>query len=479
MFHRMLGSIRTLALSVLLLGASACAPAQEAPPRARHVVLVSLDTLGAKHMGAYGHENDTTPAFDALAAEGTLFERAYTSQTHTLTAHISLMTGVYPQVHGATEKRVSAPGAVSLAQLLGAQGFETMAFTTGSKYTSPRFGLSRGFASFESMIPTGMEANIRLNDPIRVEAKRAKTDSEHRLFLFMHYYDAHSDYDSETPYTAPRQFVAKHVPRELLKAVEGDTERLIELMGTGGPSDRELDAIHAYYDAGVHYTDERVLGILINWLRDLELMEETLLVVTGDHGEEMFEHGRLVHTQPYDETARVPLLIRGPGVPAGLRIPQPVQTVDVMPTVLSLLGLPIPEHVQGRDLTPLLRGEPRDGSEAFVDGMLAGRRKGPLAWIEERDGRRWSYLREARRLESGEYVFEAPAELYDLDEDPKQLDDVSADFPDVVARLEQRLLERLRADREAGQALGLEDEPQESLLSDEEQEQLRQLGYVE
>jgi arylsulfatase A-like enzyme len=475
----MLGSARTLALIVLLFGATACAPVKDVPPRARHVVVVSLDTLGAKHMGAYGHARVTTPTFDALTAEGTLFERAYTSQTHTLTAHISLMTGLYPQVHGATEKRVAAPGAVSLAELLEEEGFKTIAYTTTSRYTSPRFGLGRGFASFESMIPTGMDANLALHAPLRAEAARAATDPGHRLFLFMHYYDAHSDYKTDTPYTAPSRYRDKHVPAGLRNVVQGDTAALMDLMATGTASKQERDSIHAWYDAGVHYTDERVLGLLINWLREFQLLEETLLVVTGDHGEEMFEHGRLIHTQPYDETSRVPLLIRGPGVPAGLRIPHSVAIVDVMPTVLSLLGLPIPEHVQGRDLSALMRGEAPDRSEVFVDGMLAGKRSGPLAFIEEGDGRRWSYVQIAQRSKGGDYTFTAPAELYDLDADPGQHDDIAAENPEVVARLERRLLERLEGDWQAGLALGLQEEPEESLLSEEEREQLRQLGYVE
>ena len=462
--------------------ALACSDPAEPPapevPRPRHLVIVSLDTMGAAHMGAYGHGGGTTPTFDALAAQGTLFENAFTSQTHTLVAHLSLMTGLHAQTHGATEKRRAASGATTLAEILAKASFANRAFTTVSAFASDDFGLGRGFDDFTDMIKGGLLANVQLHGPLREDAARARSDPEHRLFLFMHYYDPHSDYETSVPYDAPRQYLDRYVSQDLRGSVRGDTARLLELLANGGPDERQRRALHGLYDAGVAFTDQRILGLLVDWLRDTKLLDDTLLVVTADHGEEFFEHRYLLHTQAYTEISRIPLLLVGPGIPAGVRVENPVALVDVMPTILSVLGLPIPDQVQGQDLSPLLRGESVAPRGVMIDNMLAGRPRGMASWIEEVDGRRWSYLRRVQK-KAGSIEWTGERELYDLGRDPRQRRNVASQFPEIAAELEQRLGESLLASREAGRALGVVDGPGEKILTDEEREALRGLGYID
>jgi arylsulfatase A-like enzyme len=225
----------------------------------------------------------------------------------------------------------------------------------------------------------------------------------------------------------------------------------------------------------VHYIDEHGLGPLLAALDELGLADDTLLVLTADHGEEIFEHGSVLHGYPYDETARVPLVFRGPGIPNGRRVPELAALVDLMPTILSLLSLPIPKHVQGRDLGPLLRGAGPVNDAVYVDG---GEPTYPSSVIADLDGRRWSYFAPVEsRVSGGRRVFRAGAgELFALDEDPAQQRDLVAREPDVARLLEQRLLAWFDANETLARRLG----PGTRLdaLSAGDRGRLEALGYL-
>ena len=198
------------------------------------------------------------------------------------------------------------------------------------------------------------------------------------------------------PYHVPAPDGRRFLPPGPAWDRSGGSDLLIRLKREG-PTERDVEFLTAYYDAGVRYVDEHGLGPLLAALDELGLADDTLLVLTADHGEEIFEHGSVLHGYPYDETARVPLVFRGPGIPTGRRVPQLAALVDLMPTILSLLSLPIPEHVQGRDLGPLLRGAGPVNDAVYVDGGGAAY---PSSVIADLDGRRWSYFApvESRRL---------------------------------------------------------------------------------
>lgn len=454
--------------------------AREVEPAAtaRHAVLVSLDALGARHVGAYGHARDTTPHLDALAARGTLFESAYTQQLWTLTSHLTMMTGLAPQVHGAGHERPARRGIVTLAQYLRRVGFTTGAYVGAAGYLDPRFGLGRGFETYVTRSANKPLDNRAAFQWLRAQAKRSRTDPEHRFFLFLHYFDVHSDAGTQVPYDSP--YRQRFMPEGVQWQHPGDTADLGRLYRSGNVSDEDRQALHALYDAGVFFVDERAIGPIVKLLEDEGLAGETLLAITSDHGDELFEHGSISHQQPYDESARVPLVLRGPGVPVGLRVEALAGLVDLMPTFLSLLGLAPPENVQGRDLTPLLRGGPPVRDAVFVDGMMAGYRHYRSAAVVETDAGRYAWIGRVVAPPAASprvFLHEPPAELYDLRADPEQTRDLAAEQPELAAALERRMLDWY-AESEARRA-GLGPVEREKILSDEERERLRALGYGE
>jgi arylsulfatase A-like enzyme len=456
-----------LALAALVLG---CA----AGPEIRNVVLVSFDAVGARHVGCYGYARDTTPNLDAVAREGVLFESAYTQQTWTLTSHITMLNGLNPRSHGASEERRSSPAATSLPEILWAHGFATAAFTGGVFYVQPQFGLGRGFERYEMGQGDARVDTQQIVGWLREQRRLRDAEPTHRFFLFVHYFDAHSDAGTPVPYHVPPPDGLRYLPPGPPWGRSGGTDLLIELKQEG-PTERDLEFLTAFYDAGVRYVDEHGLGPLLAALDELDLADETLLVLTADHGEEIFEHGSVLHGYPYDETARVPLVFRGPGIPGGRRVPHLVALVDLMPTILSLLSLGAPLNVQGRDLGPLLHGGGPVNDAVYVDGGGAAY---PSSVIADLDGRRWSYFAPVEsRLLDGRRVFRAGAgQLFALDEDPLQQRDLAAQEPAVARRLEQRLLAWFDANEALARRLG----PGGRLdpLSPGDRRRLEKLGYV-
>ena len=485
--------MRVCAAIVWLGLAGGCAP--EPPPQQaepRHLVLISVDTLGAKHVGAYGYERDTSPEIDALASRGTLFENAYTQQVWTLTAHLSLMTGMYPQAHGASEHRAAWPAAPTLAATLAPAGFKTAAFTGIGAYMNPRFGLGRGFDRYVIGGTHAARDDERRLAWLRAQAAKAAADPDHRFFLFSHYFDVHSDVGTDVPYVAPEEDTQRYLA-EVLPAGEswprrGDTDLLIELEKSGEATPRDRQVIEALYDAGVRYTDREAVGRLLSELEVLGLNESTLVVLTSDHGEEILEHGKVSHQQPFEETARVPLVFAGPGVPVAARFEDLVELVDVMPTVLGLLGVPSPAGLQGRDLSPIWRGEALPAGVAHVDGLFGGlpnmKWRYPSARTEVIDGTRYSYVGTVHD-EIGEggkrrFFMYREGALYDLGHDPAQRSDLAKSRPAIARAMRVGLLawydenERVARQLEAsGGAAGV------PAPSPEEAERLRALGYAE
>ncbi len=464
---------RVVALACAVACVVACAPAGEP----RHVVLVSLDAVGAKHVGAYGYERDTTPNLDAVAREGVLFESAYAPQTWTLTSHLSMMTGVAPRVHGASTERAASPGVTTLAEVLGSFGFATAAFTGGVAWMRPGYGLGRGFDRYELGTADAGVDTPGIVQWLGEQAGRLQADPEHRFFLFVHYFDAHSDAGTAVPYAVPEPFdpyALGFLSGNDRWERSGGTHLLIRL-AKEGHTERDRRFATAWYDASVHYIDAVGLGPLFTALDELGLADDTLLVVTADHGEELFEHGSVLHGFPYDETARVPLVMRGPGLPRGRRVAGLASLVDLMPTLLAVLSLPVPPSVQGVDLGPLLADGTAVRDAVVVDGGHGGDRDYPSHLIVDLDGRRWSYLTTVSEGPTG-FTAARPGELFALDRDPAQQHDLAPAEPELAARLAARLVDGLRRDAE----LARRHPPGRSPgLTTRERDALRALGYAE
>jgi arylsulfatase A-like enzyme len=414
------------------------------------IVLVSIDTLRADHLGCYGYGRETSPVLDALARQGVLFEDVTSPSPWTLPAHASLLTGLYASRHGVKSHEVYLPSSVgTLASMLSRHGFVTAA-VVNSHNLGPRFGLDRGFQEFLYVEEAAdqREPSARVTDQALGWMDRY---AGRKLFLFVHYYDVHSDYRSRPEYERP--FVRPYAGR-----ADGTTAQLMDYREGKVPLDvRDAPHLIDLYDAGIRQMDAELSRLFTA----LEAEEPTLLVVTSDHGEEFFERGGVLHGRTqFQEVVRVPLLLRGPGLPAETRVAAPVSLVDVMPTLLAAAGAPAPESLDGADLSPYWRA---GGAEPPRDRHLFGEADHTNVELDVTRAVRYRahklhYNRLTRRLA-----------LFDLAADPGERKDLAAEQPAVVADLRTHLDRFLRVQPEATTPVD---------LTPEERERLRSLGYA-
>jgi arylsulfatase A-like enzyme len=420
---------------------SAPATAVEPEPlRGEHpnVLLISIDTLRADHLGSYGSPFGLTPNLDRLAAEGVALSQAVTTSPWTLPAIASLHTALLPRHHGAgwisnrrdpLGRSPLPPSLWTLAGALSESGYRTGAVVT-NPYLSLRYGLGAGFddytnvtiesEAFLSFRRTAAMAILRLLRPevsvgdrgARVSARalswieRVSRETSAPYFLWVHYVDPHS------PYSAPEATDHKSFRGDSLLGggrgflgargpVSPDVARLRS--GELRLSEPEKEEVRALYRAEVAGVDAAV-GDLLDGLRRLGLEEHTLVVAVSDHGEEFWEHGGVEHGHTvYEEVVRVPALLRWPrGLPAGGRVESVVSLVDLAPTIADLAGAPLPDGADGRSLALLLRGGALPERAAMVESML---------FAEERIGVRTATHKLVR-------WGDGRVELYDLWSDP-------------------------------------------------------------
>jgi arylsulfatase A-like enzyme len=421
---------------------------------ARNVILVSLDTLRADHLASYGYRHDTAPFIDATFARGgTLFERCVASATTTMASHMTMFTSLPPSVHGVgLDAPVALPSSIApLPELLQAAGFTTGAITEDGWVTLKRFG--RGFDTYqENTGPDLMEPKGQV-DVTFGQAKAWLTQHrDERFFLFLHTYQVHY------PYVPPPEYAG-----------------LFDDPGAAPPG---FAADAANYDREIRFVDDTFRDLFAT-LRALALDDETIIVVTSDHGEEFGEHGCQYHgPHLYEEVAHVPLLMWGPGIPAGRRIAEPVGLLDLLPTILDLAGVAIPAHAMGRSLVPALASGHADpdrrlSTEAW--GLLnCGGHVYKAPGVSIRVGAR----KIARYDRDGAVAYE----LYDLAADPgerRNLYDATTAgvLKDLVDGYRDDCRKRAAAFRGGGGAP--EPEPSDAAIGAEQHEKLRALGYVE
>jgi arylsulfatase A-like enzyme len=382
--------IRPLAAALGLLLALACrAPEPSAPaPRRlepRGYVLISIDTLRADHVGAYGYPEPTTPFLDRLAARGVVFERATTPIPATLPAHLSMFTGLYPGEHDAyPPSGVLSPEIPTLPELFRAAGFRTAGHSEGG-FVAGGFGFARGFEVWtdtEYAADTDVERTFGRG----AEFLRSLAPGE-RFFLFLHTYAVHDPY--APPADAAREFWPGEAPAGAF-APTGENLAAFN-RGHGAADAAALDWYRALYDASIRTVDgalERLWGEL----ERLGLADETLLVVTADHGEEFLEHGRLAHTQVYRESLEIPLIVVTPGDARPRRVRSLVQLPDLLPTFVDLAGLEMPARVSGSSLAPLLAdpGLPF-ARDAYAEDEEPGGHERAL--IAAENGKLWQLVR--------------------------------------------------------------------------------------
>lgn len=354
-----------------MLSLAGCKMGPARPPLG--IILISVDTLRADHLGAYGYGRPTSPFFDALAARGTLFENAVVQVASTLPSHMSIFTGLYPAEHGVyPPDGLLAPAIPTLPEVLSRHGFRTGAVTQGG-WLEEHFGFNRGCDFFEALLPWEMVDER----PEKRGALRKVFDrglgylagvGDAPFFLFLHTFTVHD------PYTPPEGY-AKIFWTRPAPAVFPPEGKLLEEVnrGTRTLSPEGLEYFKALYDAQIRFFDDE-LRAFFGGLERLGLLSRTVVVLTADHGEEFLEHGKLVHEQLYQETVHVPLLVVTPLYKPGQRVPSLVESVDLAPTLLELAGVPPSQRprLSGRSLVPLLEDKAaRVRSEAYAEHFVS------------------------------------------------------------------------------------------------------------
>ncbi len=363
---------RLAGLALFLLGSFGCAAGRDeasAPPAAgfeptptRGYLLISIDTLRADRIGAWGYEKGTTPFLDTLAARGTLFERAIAQIPATLQSHLSIFTGLYPREHGVMHPiYVLAPEIPLVSELFHDAGFRTAGFTEGG-YMKGYHGFQRGYEVWSDENPTA-ETDVERTFARGLDFLRGLAPDE-RFLLFLHTYAVHDPY--EPPAAHRERFWPGPPPAGAFPPTGPELARVNEREIV--PDPEVVTWLSALYDGSIHYVDS-VLASLFAELERTGLLAETTVILFSDHGEEFFEHGRLSHTQTYHELLHVPLLLLHPAQREPLRIRSLVEGIDIAPTLLDLAGLPAPP-MSGRSLVPLLRAPGAAGSDrAFAEGV--------------------------------------------------------------------------------------------------------------
>ena len=313
-----------------------------------NVILISIDTLRADHLGCYGYERPTSPTLDALATNAVQFASVTAPSPWTLPSHATLLTGLYPHNHGVknygTRLDEKTP---TIASVLAAKGYLTKAIVN-HHFLGPNFGLMRGFEDFEYVSEWSDDPDERRlidrGDLITQKALDWLAQTDSPFFLFLHYFDLHSDYAARPEYRA--LFAGDYAG-----PIDGTNEQLLSIRANRVRLEAaDRDHLVALYDAEIRQLDDQ-LARLMRWLDEQGLSERTLLVVTSDHGEEFMEHGSVLHGRTmYQEVIAIPLLVRGPGIPRGTRVAQNVSLADVAPTLLDVLGLSIPRGIDGRSV---------------------------------------------------------------------------------------------------------------------------------
>jgi choline-sulfatase len=353
-----------------------------------NILLITLDTTRADHLGAYGHQLAQTPRLDRLAREGVLFERALTAAPITLPAHASLLTGAYPFTHGVRNNgNFSLSDTVpTLATALHDAGYRTAAFVSAF-VLDRRYGLARGFDEYDDRV--GLERRGDRTAAAALEWLNAHASAPAPFFVWLHLYDAHDPYDPPPPFR------------------EAFAGRL--------------------YDGEIAFDDE-VIGSVLDGLDRAGRLSSTIVAVIGDHGESLGEHGEDTHAVfVYEATLRIPMIIAWRGrLPAGRRVPSLVRGIDLAPTLLDLADRPPLTGAHGRTLMPLVRGTAGDAPSAYAESYF------PLLYMN------WAPLRSIR---DGRWKFiDAPTpELYDLQRDAGEQTNLAEREPARAAALRRGL----------------------------------------
>ncbi len=390
-----------------------------------NVVFITLDTVRADHLHCYGYDKIKTPAIDALAANGVLFEKAVAQTPLTGPSHASMFTGTNPNVHHVRDNGFALqPASTTLTTILEKQGWNTGGFVS-TTILGKHFGFSQGFTAYNDQMPLTSSGRDAASRPANVTTDHAiawlRAQPAKPFFLWVHLYDAHK------PYQPPAQFREEY---------------------PGDP-----------YDAEIAFEDQQV-GRLLEAVRQKSPAGKTMIVLLSDHGESLGQHGEYEHgIFLYDATVRIAWIMSGPGIPAGTRVRQQAREIDLLPTVLDLLGGKASPDVQGTSLLPAFRGHAVPSNISYEETLVP---KIDMGWAELRGihTAHWMYVRAPR------------PELYDLDQDPGELHNILDANPKKYRELDAELQQLSAAGSSGRETVTMKQLDQPTM------EQMQSLGYV-
>ncbi|GMU93033.1 MAG: hypothetical protein AMXMBFR4_20910 [Candidatus Hydrogenedentota bacterium] len=459
-----------------------------------NVLLITIDTLRVDRMSCYGASRETTPTIDAVAKEGMLFEHAYAQRNSTWPSLATIMTSQYPVQHGVRHNGLMMKNdSLTLAEILAQHGY-----LCAASYAN---ATSQNWEGFHFRYPIDHE-------PVDERATHAAVKwlnehKGHKFFMWLHYLAPHQDY------TPPQEF-RKYVDAAYDGPIDGSKESITNAtVKRFEVTDRDLQQVFNLYDGELLYVDNEVKKVL-DVLRDQGVYDHTLIIISSDHGEELYDHhGYFGHgASLYDGVLRVPLILRLPGtIPAGKRDATVVQHLTIAPTVLDVLGIPIPEAFAGKSLAPLFRGEKADFGPAISEmkDQILTIRTADYKYIYNPTNYKPRKLNEERRqragigaarvgkgggtdVEADVDVDESTVdpellvmqmkeqELYYVAEDPLEKKEISEGKPDVVESLKKELA---AFQSEYRWAFGHEvDKRIQTEIDPELKEKLEAMGYV-
>lgn len=441
---------RILAVILIVLAAATAAAyllsGRTGPPQ--YVILIIMDAVRPDHLGCYGYERGTSPRIDDLAARGVLFEGAVSQAPWTLPSVATMLSSTFPSQHGARRREGrNVPlktGENTFVEVLAASGYRTCAMSTAKLYT-PSLGLKQGFD--ESYV-IGGDKDV-LEKIAAMELAGAAIDwlrrnSSEKCFILIHHYDTHY------PYRASAACINRFDPEyngEYRLRFGDSSLRILKKARIGrlsevGLTQGDMRHIKALYDCEIVRTDSSV-GALVDSLDAWGRLDRAMIIITADHGEEFLEHGSIDHGQTvYDESLRVPLIMFAPScVEAGRSVSEQVGLIDIGPTILQSAGIDVPAHFEGRSLMSFMSDRFESNENDVRPGGL------PYScYLAESIAHRPE--KKALRCPPYKLIFDpffGTTELYNIETDPEETEDLAPASPDMADQLKDILLAAMEA----------------------------------
>jgi len=451
-------NLSILAFLILLLSSYTSHVSATQVTKPHGIILISLDNLRADHLGVYGYQRNTSPFIDSFAKESIVFNNAVVQSPWTLPSHMSIMTSLYPSFHGVRKyPNFLNDEEVTIAELLKEAGYETAAFTDGG-FMAASFGFDQGFDIYE-------DQRIGIANILPKVKAWLNSNKSSPFFLFIHCYDIHNPFNPPPPYNSmfhdfpytgrllPSPKVFRAITKNKLKVNEDDIRHFIAL-----------------YDGGIRYTDA-MIGEFLTYLQNSGIMNQSLIIITSDHGEEFMEHGQFGHKQlHYRPMLQVPLIIHIPNYPKKeIRIQELVQSIDLLPTILDIVDLPAFPEAQGRNLFPLIKRHKSRLRRSLWKVFHPFAKQPNISFSENIQIDQWSIINNDYQMITNFKT--SSVQLFNLKADPMGKMDRAKDHGDITGQLFSKW-EELHGTK-SNNSLSLIN------LDEETSKQLEALGYVD